>query len=324
MLAPLLAAAALTSFGGIAWSSDGSRLAFAATAAATGHTDVYTVRPDGTDLRNVTADDLRPMLYSPNLPAHAEPAWSRDGRLAYVVGRGDFVRPAFEYWIANGDGSGKRLVTTQPTDQTPSWSPDGTKLTMESFEAIVAARVDTGAVNTVAAGAGSSVWSPRDRRIALLRMGPRDNGDVYTVRGDGTHARRLTTARGSDWPIAWSPDAKRIAFRSQRGEFAKRGRADDLALYVMDSDGRHQRRVAPAQPGSLGEGSASFGPRGGSLVYAYRGSLYVVGVDGRGTRTIAAGTDPQWSPDGRWIAFVGARGVELVRPNGSGEHTIVD
>jgi TolB protein len=45
--------------------------------------------------------------------------------------------------------------------------------------------------------------------------------------------------------------------------------------------------------------------------------LYTVRLDGSGLTLIAAGADPQWSPDGRRIAFDGHAGIDVANPDGS-------
>src|SRR5215216_3711563 len=43
-------------------------------------------------------------------------------------------------------------------------------------------------------------------------------GDIWVMRADGTHRRRVTRARGKvDFDPDFSPDGRRIVFRSERG-----------------------------------------------------------------------------------------------------------
>jgi sugar lactone lactonase YvrE len=85
------------------WSPDGTRIAFhSADMRPTSSpdadpqtlTDVYTIRPDGTDLRRLTSDGVS-----------SGPAWTQDGRIVYLR----WLEPQtleYEPWIMDGDGGG--------------------------------------------------------------------------------------------------------------------------------------------------------------------------------------------------------------------------
>ena len=126
-----------------AWSPDGSTIAFASD--RDGPLDVYTMRPDGTDVRRLTTS-------IPNVSSAHLPAWSPDGRrIAFATEQcsaaircpfvawwdyGDF--PDFSVQVMNADGSGaKVLVSTSSSSNDvarmsftsrPAWSPDGRTL----------------------------------------------------------------------------------------------------------------------------------------------------------------------------------------------------
>jgi Tol biopolymer transport system component len=92
------------------WSPDGRRILFTRRA-EDGNFDIYTVRPDGTDLLRVTSHR--------SSDGHA--VWTWDGRIAWNASQYGFRDEAALYdntfqqygqiWIMNADGTGKRMLT---------------------------------------------------------------------------------------------------------------------------------------------------------------------------------------------------------------------
>jgi Tol biopolymer transport system component len=105
------------------WSPDGSRIVFTRKM-RNANFDVFTIRPDGTDLRQLTT--------SRGTDGHA--VWTKDGRILFSSGIYGFKDEAVTYdqnfqpyggiFIMNADGSGKRLLTDSPwEDATPVYVP---------------------------------------------------------------------------------------------------------------------------------------------------------------------------------------------------------
>jgi Tol biopolymer transport system component len=191
-------------------------------------------------------------------------------------------------------------VTSGPPDGSfdsdPAWSPDGraiayTHATYDTISIAVVGLDGTPPV-TLAQGGSGPAWSPDGTQIAFG-----DERGVEVVSPTGGPVR-LLVAKPRDGPVgdvAYSPDGKLIAF------------AEGPLLYVAPADG--------SMPASLLTDGAepSFSPDGQHVVYIERSSipgvrgaanpqrdLYVVGVDGRGTRevrtTIYDETGPTWRP----------------------------
>ena len=111
--------------------------------------------------------------------------------------------------------------------------------------------------------------------------------------------RRLTQAAPSTPRPCYSPDGRRIVFELDRDGTQQ--------LYVMGTDGSHQRRI------SFGEGRYStpvWSPRGDLIAFTKQmGGQFLIGVmrpDGSGERILTEGyhnEGPTWSPNGRVIMF---------------------
>ena len=92
------------------WSPDGSRIVFISTVIEDVAvdplvigTDIYTVRPDGSGLQQLTADG-----------ASARPNWTADGRIVFAHLPPDLpvgnLAAAFELWIMNANGTNARQL----------------------------------------------------------------------------------------------------------------------------------------------------------------------------------------------------------------------
>jgi TolB protein len=105
------------------WSPKGDRIAF--TSDRDGDYEIYTISPDGTDLRRLT--------HSPGNDAHN--SWSPDGEwIVFTSVRGGFKdesalnplnpQPNGDLYVMRPDGSDVRTLTDdQFEDGTPSWLP---------------------------------------------------------------------------------------------------------------------------------------------------------------------------------------------------------
>jgi len=188
------------------WSPDGTTVAFARY--LQGGSEIYSVAPDGSQLRRLTEGDSW----------NGEPAWSPDGsRIAFTSNR----TGSNEIHVVAADGSGEEQLTNIGGKNIgdPEWSPDGTTLTFEVLDEgdwdIWEVNADSTGQAPLTDGPGDEihpVWAPDGTRIAYvgspIPSGEHDNSgtfDIYTMDPDGTEVERLTHDMQWGGGLAWQP-----------------------------------------------------------------------------------------------------------------------
>jgi Tol biopolymer transport system component len=151
--------------------------------------------------------------------------------------------------------------------------------------------------------------------------------EMFVMKADGTGTRKLATKPAQDDNPAWSPDGRRLAFQAET-----QGRNTDrnTDIYVMNADGSGLRRItreptydtAPSWspngtriafssvhlqdvPAALSSASAP-APSKGNQEGSGQSGIYTIRADGTGLRQLTHEPEdqyPDWSPDGKTIAF---------------------
>jgi Tol biopolymer transport system component len=177
-------------------------------------------------------------------------------------------------------------------------------------QALAAALAGTAAL--AFASTASATFPARNGAIAF--GAPTDQGvQLFTVGKNGRDLRQISHVAGDAVHPDWSPDGRRIVFELDTEEIAK------VAFVNPDGSGL---AVLPAAPGSLSEGQPSYTPDGRRIVFTrFDGAeeaTWSMRLDGTDRRRITGGpqgaNDPNVSPDGRQLSFVGSRdGVEFAQ-----------
>jgi dipeptidyl aminopeptidase/acylaminoacyl peptidase len=116
----------------------------------------------------------------------------------------------------------------------------------------------------------------------------------------GAPARRTTTVTTYGDP-AWSPDGKLIAAVESTTVSDRQAALTSESIVVIDvRSGRPVRVVATVDPRDVAW--PDWSPDGRRIAFG-NARLYVVGADGRGLRELGGGCCPAWGPGGRRIAF---------------------
>ena len=161
-------------------------------------------------------------------------------------------------------------------------------------------------------GAAHAVAPGKNGKIAFSALDA-TSSEIYAANADGTGVKELTQAAGLDGSPAWSPDGKRIAFRSQR-DFPGAQQTDSgtYEIYVMRADGSQPTRITN---NAAADFEPSWSPDGKRLTfYTLRDGnyeIYVMNADGSSPKNLtndaSQDTQPAWSPDGKHIAFSSTR-----------------
>jgi Tol biopolymer transport system component len=160
-------------------------------------------------------------------------------------------------------------------------------------------------LGTVAVGGQAHATTPgRNGRIAFgLDKG--GGSEIYTIRPDGSHMRRLTHLKGNAWRADWAPHGHRILFELDN---RKTGRA---RVMIMNSDGTHIRNLTR----SHSEIHGVFTPDGHHILYECGDcpggdGIFRMRANGTHRHRLTrnpfgdSDTNPQSSPDGNTITFV--------------------
>ena len=291
--------------------------------------NVYTMKPDGTDVRQLTN-------VGPNTSA-LWASWSPDAK-QLVFAEFPPTGPS-QLWLMNADGSNQhQLFTDSLDDSFPSFSPNGSYIAFTrcqtDFSQCAISRVRTDGTGMTAITTFepdlfdiAPRYSPDGQTIAFGGFN-RDGvlGAIYLMEADGTEIRRLTpTELGGQQPF-WSPDGENIAFQTRCCN------PQNAEIWTINRNGHELTRLTGTDASDLDipvahyNQNPSWSPKGNAVVFGQylvssnSNAIFITNADGSECTQIAAlpatpktdalrsrhhhgpheieagGSNPRWSP----------------------------
>jgi Tol biopolymer transport system component len=241
---------------------------------------LFTIKPDGTDLRQVT----RLVVRGSGVPGVERPHWSPDGKR--IVFDSDYDRRGghvVSLFTIGPDGAGmERLALAGEFDGDPAWSSSGKMVAFtydasnqpghlqgidianaDGTEQLALTKVDHETVLFQ-----RPTWSPGDEWIAFIENSHNGQSAIYKVQTAGSEPVELTR-----WPLnannpKWSPDGTRILFNSHNEPQA----GQDANLYTVDPDGTHLVQLTHYRGGHLHAYAGGWSPDSKKIVFQIRGT----------------------------------------------------
>ena len=328
----------------IVWAPDDSRLAFTQGNVTFfyGVQEFDNVAPSSVMLLELGAggdgnDDA--VALTDNVHQSLNPVWSEDGNGIYYVSNIRGGRDVYYQQVKRAQLSGEPRRLTNGLRIHAMSVGHGT-LVYSVFNSGVGIWALTTSGTAPMSVASARQLTGAAERIEAVRASPdgktlafdsdrSGNMDIYRMNADGSGVQQLTTNSADEFRPVWSPDGRQIQFQSWRS-----GNRD---LYAMAADGSAERLLVG---GPNHEWAETWAPDGKQIAFTSdRGGgihVWTTSTAGGTPRELTKtdGSGPRWSPDGKWIAYIGARfasagssgagsSLDLITPDGSESRRIV-
>jgi Tol biopolymer transport system component len=272
------------------------RIAFQADTGA--GNQIYTVRPNGHDLFQVTHVTPAAGGIDPGTSGATTPDWSADGHwIAFSLNECTVA-------MIHPDGTGLRVVASQTPggcETDPAFTPDGRHLVFERFDpatdddAIWIMRLNGEGRRRLGTGPGGAATpevSPDGQTVTFLSFTPpNDLTAIFAVGIHGGPVRQVTpTLNGITFKHDWAPDGSRLVMSDNADN-------PDLPVNVVTirPDGTGLRYLTDNQTPDQRAFAGSYSPNGKWIVFRQesgdQSALMVMRTNGQGLHAILPFSD---------------------------------
>jgi TolB protein len=184
----------------------------------------------------------------------------------------------------------KKILTESGNNVSAKFSPDNRIAFCQQqspLNGIFLINIDGSDKKLIIPEAGDPVWSPDGKKIAYISCGEICSPQIFTANFDGSDPIQLTNSYLRSWDSGfppfgnhdpqWTPDGKKIVYQSDVNDRSPE-------IYIMNSDGRNQRRLTNTDKRNT---SPEISSDGKLVLFSsnrdteFGSEIYVMNIDGR-------------------------------------------